>query len=87
MTTETLEININDPADKHIETALNQLKGYLKQGRYKNLDQIKWEIRLYEWILSQPEKAKWASQYLKARHGKGLISKQETVKKLGWFIP
>lgn len=69
-----------------IEIGLDQLKGY--RGTTPHPEELEWEIRLYEWILSQPNPEEKADQYGKARHpGSGAPrSKRLCVKELGWEI-
>lgn len=65
------------------------LKGLLKMKRNREgpLD-IDWEIRLYEWMLRQPDVGQKCKQYFKLRFGgvNGLMSKRLIAKKLGWEI-
>lgn len=64
---------------------LAQIKHYKKHGTsVRTPEQVDWEIRLYEWILSQPDKEEKARLYCEAR--KIVTSKEDVCKRLGWDI-
>lgn len=71
-----------------IEIGLAQLNHFLKTHAYADLQKIEWEIRLYEWILKQPDAENKAVLYSKARREEGFhhLAKRNVVKKLGWDI-
>ena len=70
-----------------VHVGLEQLKSY--RGKAPKPDELEWEIRLYEWILKQPNPEATADAYFKARHSDACLyrSKRETVRGLGWEIP
>lgn len=50
-------------------------------------EELAWEIKLYRWILDQPDAGLKARAFLNLRHsGRGSMSKREVVKKLKWEI-
>lgn len=68
-------------------TGLQQLQGFKRMGCSANPEELEWEIKLYEWILGQPDALEKASSYLRVRNAGGrLLSKREVVEKLGWKI-
>lgn len=75
-----------------INMGLEQLKHYKEIGSSSQPEELDWEIKLYEWILSRPNPEATAYQYLEAREeridGKfeRLLEKREVVSKLGWVI-
>lgn len=73
-----------------IKTGLQQLNYFKRIGSSPKPDELDWEIKLYEWILGQPDAEEKASAYLSARHvGKEegfILEKRDVVKKLGWVI-
>lgn len=73
-----------------IEFGLAQLRFYQKNKTSAYPEELAWEIRLYEWILAQPDAEEKARQYGAARSflGSGApVPKREVVKRLGWEIP
>lgn len=82
-------IRIKNPtAIDTIKIGLDQLKRYEKNynGR-KTVQELRWEIRLYEWILAQPDAGEKAKQYLSVRLADVVpMEKREVVKQLGWVI-
>jgi hypothetical protein len=70
-----------------IEVALAQLESY--RATTSKPDQLDWEIRLYQFILSQSDPESAARAYLTARaSGKsGQKPKRLVVQELGWKIP
>jgi hypothetical protein len=52
---------------------------------------LEWEIRLYKWILQQPDPEATAKQYFEMRENQTdpfmPLGKRETVKRLGWVVP
>lgn len=70
-----------------IEVALAQLESY--RMTTSKPDQLDWEIRLYQYILSQPDPESAARAYLTTRaSGKGgQKPKRQVVEELGWEIP
>lgn len=92
----TIELTMRLPSGREVkghgvigmvQVFLEQLKGY--RGRSPNPEELEWEIRLYEWILEQPDAEAKADAYFKARHSDSCLyrSKRETVRALGWVIP
>jgi hypothetical protein len=71
-----------------INTGLQQLEHFKKVGCSPKPKELEWEIKLYKWILAQPDSRQKADEYLKARHrgSGGLYSKREAVRILGWVI-
>lgn len=72
-----------------IEFGLAQLRHYAQDyGGRKGLAECLWEIRVYEWILNQPDRDVKAETYLNARiPGPGvLIEKRVVIRRLGWDI-
>lgn len=72
-----------------IFNGLNQLKQIRDKGLRADFHELDWEIKLYEWILGQPDAAQKATRYLDKRFprwGKVTYSKREVVKELGWRI-
>jgi hypothetical protein len=65
-----------------IEGFILQLKKYRQTT--SNPEQLEWEIRLYEFMLKDPDSL--LNQYMEKRYSSGTLSKQETVKLLGWVI-
>ena len=72
-----------------IRNGLNQLIAQQKNQFVTDKRDLDWEIKLYEWILKQPDPEDKASAYLKARHqGRpgSMVNKRIVVKDLGWVI-
>lgn len=71
-----------------IEIGLRQLQMFRDDGRVPSEDLL-WEIRLYEWILAQPDAVEKTRQYGAGRlNPKGAPTpKREVVAKLGWDVP
>jgi hypothetical protein len=70
-----------------IRVSLEQLKSY--RGKSPKPDELEWEIRLYEFILAQPDPDLAADLYFKRRnHGHGLppLRKRDVARKLGWEV-
>lgn len=67
-----------------IENGLRQLKTKYQQSPTKELA---WEIKLYEWILKNPEPGRRSQEYLETRFSsEAPLTKRETVYRLGWLI-
>lgn len=71
-----------------IHTGLQQLKYFKKIGSSSKPKELDWEIKLYEWILAQPDAKQKSYEYLRARaiHGGSLLPKRRVIKNLGWKI-
>lgn len=76
-----------------IHTGLQQLKHFEKIGCSDEPEELAWEIKLYEFILSQDNPEKAANDYASARevmdkNGKfsRLRNKREVAKLLGWYL-
>lgn len=72
-----------------IEGGLKQLEKYKLEGNFHgSQEDLDWEIKLYEWILRQPDALEKADQYMSMRFSSrnGLISKRTAVRLLGWTI-
>lgn len=68
-----------------IGVSLDQLRGY--RGVSLHPEELEWEIRLYEFILAQPDSDKAARDYFEARRRGGrLLTKREAAQKLGWKV-
>ncbi len=69
-----------------IHVARDQLISFRKTT--DNPKELEWEVRVYDYMLAQPDPAKAWNDYGNVRHsGPGYISKRAAVKKLGWVIP
>jgi hypothetical protein len=73
-----------------IQSQLLMLQDYRDDGRVPS-EQLLWEIRLYEYMLAQPDQEKTIRQYMDTRTKiRGTVplekEKRETVKILGWTI-
>jgi len=74
---------------KIIKMGLEQLKKFKVARAAPNPQELDWEIRLYEWILSNPEAPERALEYQQRRLLAGppyLVPKREVVRQLGWRI-
>lgn len=72
-----------------IHIGLAQLRQFQKDGTSSHPVELAWEIKLYEFILAQPNPEEVASEYLMARHPNykgGFVPKRDVVKALGWPI-
>lgn len=73
-----------------IHTGLQQLKHFKRTNSSDDPGELDWEIKLYEWILAQPDAEVKAKEYMDARHvtpEEGyLLEKREVVRRLGWKI-
>jgi hypothetical protein len=51
-------------------------------------EELEWELRLYNWILAQPDAETKAETYLKLRTKNGFppVPKRDVVRQLGWSI-
>lgn len=95
----TVESNVHGIGGKYdsiilstIHTGLQQLKSFARQPTVngKGYDELLWEIRLYEWLLAQPDAEEKARLYLETRmplDKAEMKEKREVVKLLGWDIP
>ncbi len=71
-----------------IHTGLQQLEHFKKIGCSNQPDELDWEIKLYKYILAQPDPEKAARAYQDARYSdKKFRNKRAAVKILGWEIP
>jgi hypothetical protein len=78
-----------DSALGPIRAGLNQLIDIKRRGSSPNPKELAWEIRLYEWILNQPDAESKAAMYLKRRMPIGtpdIIPKRRVVESLGWNV-
>ena len=84
----TYTLKLDAGPSEHLKVALEQLQDFLKAGTSKKVEELKWEILLYEWILKQENKDAMAREYMEARNNDGneLLPKRVVVKKLGWNI-
>ncbi len=80
-------INCGRGATGLIRVALEQLRAY--RATTPNPVELEWEIRLYEFILAQPNAEEAAAAYQKTRHrgGGSPLPKREVAARLGWRIP
>lgn len=83
-----ISFNLNSPtyfSDVIVQTR-EQLISYRKKTKHP--EELEWEIRVYDFILTQPNPNIAAEKYFKARttHGNFLLAKRMAVKKLGWDI-
>jgi hypothetical protein len=73
-----------------VKEGLEQLKSYLVNHTSNSPRELVWEIRLYEWILAQPDAEAKAEKYFVTRHagthGGPPWPKRYVVEKLGWEI-
>jgi hypothetical protein len=77
----------DDIAYGTIVTGLQQLRHYRDNKTSSHPEELEWEIKLYEWILAQPDKKEKADEYMNARYVDGkFVGKREAVKKLGWIF-
>lgn len=71
-----------------IQSQLDMLTDYKNDGRVPD-EELLWEIRLYEFILTQADPAAAAKAYLDTRYpdvGLPIFDKREVAAKLGWKI-
>ena len=89
MPKDSFTFNLNSPtfhADA-IRQALEQLMSL--RNSTKKRAELEWEIRVYRWILHQPDPEATALQYFEARDTGTMIpaDKREAIARLGWSIP
>lgn len=86
----TLELTMRLPSGREVKGhgILGSIHVLLERSREARAE-AEWEIRLYEWILGQPNAEELASTYFKARCADAVLylSKRDTVRALGWVIP
>ena len=64
---------------------LKQLKMYRERVPPERRDALEWDIKLYEWILAQPDAEDKAMDYARVRK-RPPLPKKEVVEILGWDI-
>lgn len=75
-----------------INVGLQQLEHFREIKCSNKPEELEWEIRVYKWILAQPDAKEKADLYLRARMpGDGRLhlpprDKRAVVKDLGWDI-
>jgi hypothetical protein len=79
------------PKTKAIEEVCNQLEWLVSRKLVRDNEKTRWEIKLYKWILKQPNAEKFANDYYNTRFrhlvdGHKIIDKEKVVKILGWEI-
>ncbi len=82
------EVNLNSPTFHQdvIRQAIEQLMSMRNTTSKREL--LEWEIRVYRWILRQPDPEGTAMKYFAKRQEMGGImsDKAEVIKALGWEI-